>query len=202
MLRDILTKRLRLLNFSGISWLKKATCYTSMAGLFFFSTLIFVIPSVISQEAATGKQLADKRIKITSHKLEYDNQSKYAEFIGNVVALQNQSVINADRLKIYYEGDLASSGGADSGGNSITRIVASGNVQIKIDDREAVADTATYIVKTKVLTLTGSDAKVSQGKNIITGPKIIFYRADGRTVVEGSQKNQVKAVFFSKDQGF
>jgi lipopolysaccharide export system protein LptA len=156
----------------------------------------------IAEDAPPSKLPAENMIKITSNRLESDSKLKTAEFIGNVIARQASTVINAERLKIFYQGDIGNRAGPVSNNNAITKIIASGNVQIKMDDREAEADTATYITKTKELTLIGADAKVSQGDNFISGSKIIFYRSDGRTIVEGNQKNQVKAVFYPKDKGF
>jgi lipopolysaccharide export system protein LptA len=165
-----------------------------------FLMLPYLCGIAMAQESPSAKQPTENRIKITSNKLESDNQSKSAEFIGNVVASQAGTVIRADRLKIFYTGDMGGSAGFASSASSITKIIARGSVHIKMDDREALADKATYITKTKVLTLEGANAKVSQGENFISGTKIIFYRVDGRTVVEGSQQKQVKAIFFPKEK--
>jgi lipopolysaccharide export system protein LptA len=170
-------------------------------GLGLFLALAIMDGMAFAQESPPAKPPEENKIKITSNRLESDSQSKTAEFIGNVVARQAETVIQADRLKIFYQGDVGSSGGLASSSNSITKIIARGNVQMKMDDREAIADTATYVIKTKVLTLEGANARVSQGDNFISGTKIIFYRADERTIVEGSQQNQVKAIFFPKDKG-
>jgi lipopolysaccharide export system protein LptA len=45
----------------------------------------------------------DRKIHITADKLISDNDADYAEFIGNVRATQEDTVITADSLKIFVK---------------------------------------------------------------------------------------------------
>ena len=139
-------------------------------------------------------------VHITSDKLISYNKGGYAEFIGNVTATQKETIITADRIKVIFKKDLANTGSLSVNEESISKIIANGNVKIKFDNRVAVTQQAVYNTKTKVLVLTGDGSRITSGKNTISGEKITFYRADGRLNVESGSKKRVDAVFYSGEQ--
>ena len=143
----------------------------------------------------------NNKIYITADKLISDNKAGYAEFIGNVRANQEETVITADRLKIFYKKHRADKNKPVIGQESIHQIVANGNVKIKFDNRVAESQQAVYNTETNVLVLSGVDSKIISGNDIITGEKITFYRTDGRIAVEGGHKERVEAVFFAGEKG-
>ncbi len=164
--------------------------------------------------AARGDQkpiTADKtresqKIHITSDRLESQPKKNLVEFIGNVRVRQANTTISSDRLKIYYQGGMegqgkAKSKGKKSGQESIKKIVAMGNVIIKIDERIAVADKAEYTPGTGDIILTGKNAKISEGANFVAGEKITFNRNSNRITVQRSGNQRVEAVFFSETVG-
>ena len=139
-------------------------------------------------------------IHITSDKLISYNKAGYAEFIGDVTATQEETVINADRIKVIFKKNLANKGPLSVSEESISEIIANGNVKIKFDNRVAVAQQAVYNTKTKVLVLTGEGSRITSGKDTISGEKITFYRTDGRLNVESGSKKRVEAEFYSGQQ--
>jgi len=149
----------------------------------------------------TRKDKKNEKIHITADKLISDNEAKYAEFIGNVRATQRDTVITADRLKIFYKKDLDNKKNPPVGDESIKKIVANGNVQIKFDNRVAVTQQAVYITETRVLVLSGADSKIISGNDSISGEKITIYRTDGRIKVESGKGKRVEAVFYSGEKG-
>jgi lipopolysaccharide export system protein LptA len=142
----------------------------------------------------------NKIIHITSDKLISYNKAGYAEFIGNVTATQEETVITADRLKVIFKKNIANKGALSVDEESIHEIVAEGNVKIKFDNRVAVTQQAVYNTKTMVLVLTGDGSRITSEKDSISGEKITFYRADGRVNVESGSKKRVEAVFYSGQQ--
>lgn len=140
-------------------------------------------------------------IHITSDKLISDNKAGYAEFIGNVKATQDDTVITSDRLKIYYKKNIANKGPLSVSEESIHKIVAKGNVEIKFDNRVATAQQAIYNTETMVLVLSGNNSKIISENESISGEKITFYRIDGRINVESGNKKRVEAVFYSGQKG-
>ena len=73
-------------------------------------------------------------------------------------------------------------------------------MEIKFDNRLAVARQAVYITAQRMLVLSG-EASVTSGDNTIAGETITFYRDDGRFTVEGGSKGRVKAVILPEDSG-
>lgn len=139
------------------------------------------------------------QIQITAQRLISNTRENLAEFIGNVQARQGETLITADRLKIYFSGE--SKGEDASPGQSLEKLVASGNVEIKFDNRLAVAQQAVYITAQRLLILSGPKATVTSGDNTITGQTITFYREEGRFTVEGGSDGRVNAVILPESSG-
>ena len=140
-------------------------------------------------------------IHITSDKLIAEKKAGYAEFIGHVKATQEESVITSDSLKIFYKKNTANKGSLSVSNESIHKIVAKGNVEIKFDNRVATAQEAVYNTETMVLVLSGNNSKIISENDSISGEKITFYRIDGRINVESGNKKRVEAVFYSGQKG-
>jgi lipopolysaccharide export system protein LptA len=152
-----------------------------------------------SKTKVADNKPADEPIQIIADQLISDNQEKFADFIGNVVATQADFVINSDKLRIYYRGELLGSE-KQSGSNDdmLKKIVATGNVRITSEQYNAEAEEVEYDTAAMTIILTGENSKVISGKNSITGSKIIMYRKEGRVKVESSKSQRVKALFYSE----
>ena len=144
----------------------------------------------------------DRKIHITADKLISDNDADYAEFIGNVRATQEDTVITADRLKIFVKKNPDNKDAPGVGTESINKIIASGNVKINFDNRVAVTPQAVYNIKTGILVLSGDNSRIVSGKDSISGEKITIYRTTGRITVESGSEKRVEAVFYSVEKGF
>jgi lipopolysaccharide export system protein LptA len=144
--------------------------------------------STDAEAAAAGK------IDIKSDRLLIDNEKRTADFSGNVVAHQEETTIEADRLMIYYK---------ESGGESaeaLEKIVATGNVRIQFENGLAETPEAVYNMETRTFVLTGAGSRVISGNSSISGEKITLRRDDGKVTVEGGQSRQVEAVFYPEDE--
>ncbi|RPH47583.1 MAG: hypothetical protein EHM85_19510 [Desulfobacteraceae bacterium] len=171
---------------------------------FAFSLLFLFHPDSAFAAEKTQKQKKDegeKKIHITADRLIAEGNSNNAEFIGNVRAVQETTVITSERLKIFYKKDSSGIKDNSKGEESIKEIIATGNVKILFDDKIAETQQAVYAAETRVLVLNGPDSKVTSGKNIISGSKITFFRDDGRVKVEGSGNRRVEAFFESGGKG-
>jgi len=140
-----------------------------------------------------------KKIHITAQRLISNTADNNAEFIGNVRASQGGTLITADSLKIFFSGK--SDTGEASPAQSLDKLEATGNVEIKFDNRLAVARQAVYITARRLLILTGPGAAVTSGENTITGETITFYRDDGRFTVEGGYHGRVTATILPEESG-
>jgi lipopolysaccharide transport protein LptA len=140
---------------------------------------------------------AQTKIRITADKLESDHEMQLVQFSGNVVATEDDVVIQADRMKVFYtpgEGESVETGRID-------KIVSEGNVKIVFDGatKTALAEKAVYLAETKVLELSGGDPQVWSGKNVIRGKKITVFQNENRSLVEGDDGAQVEATLFVEE---
>ncbi len=152
-------------------------------------------------DAQTQNVEKETKIHITSDKMISESEADYIEFIGNVRATQEANVVTGDSLKVFFKGGMDKNKDLFVGDESIKKIIAKGNVKIIFEDKIATAQQATYTTDSKILVLSGPDAKIISGKDSVSGEKITFYRADERVIVESGKEKQVKAVFFRKQEG-
>jgi len=185
--------------------MKKYPCNPTLKSLFLSITLLLTInclswihPLFLDNIIAAELQ-KNSKIHITADKLSINNDNSLAEFSGNVKASQGNTVITADHLQIYYNKN--SKNEEIQKADSIQKIVISGNVTIKFDNRVAVTHKAVYIVKERILILSGKDTAITSGKDSISGKKITLYRDDGRVSVEGGIEKQVTAIIHSDGNG-
>jgi len=156
-----------------------------------------------SKTATPDKKAEDQPILIKADQLISNNEEKWAEFIGNVKVTQADLIIDSDKLRIYYRGELldaeekSDNNSNNNNENALKKIIATGNVKIKTTKYIAESDRVEYDTDAMTITMTGDNSKVISGKNSIAGSKIILYRKDNRVKVLGNQKKRVEATFFS-----
>lgn len=137
-------------------------------------------------------------VRISAETLVADDAEKFAEFSGNVRATQGETVINADRLKIFYDSQGSKEGGPLSGSDVIKKVVATGNVNIRFKELTAESQNAVYTVGDRVLLLSGPNSKVTREKSgTIAGSQITIHRDTGKIRFEGG----VEGTFFTGDSG-
>lgn len=192
---------MRVLDFNQNLWL----IFLFFAAAFMFIAGPVTTPSGYADEKPldtnTRNLAKDQKIHITADKLISDNNTNYAEFIGNVRATQEETVITADNLKIFLKQNPQNKKSPTVGTESINKIIASGNVKINFDNRVAVTPHAVYNTETEVLVLSGNNSRIISGNNSISGEKITLYRTTGRITVESSGEKRVEAVFYSGEKG-
>jgi len=81
--------------------------------LLFFATAFILLACLVAtpsgyadekpRDTDTRNLAKDQKIHITADKLISDNNADYAEFIGNVRATQEDTVITAAKLKIFFK---------------------------------------------------------------------------------------------------
>ena len=155
----------------------------------------------VAQETVSESSLpaSDNPIRITADKLITDTQNKTAEFIGHVLASQDDTTITSDKLTVYYR--EGSETGGTAGMDAIVRIVAQGAVKMELEDQTAYTEHAEYIADERIVILTGPSSKIVSGSNSISGHKITLYRDDGRIHVAGTTEKPVEAFFYSNENG-
>ncbi len=165
-----------------------------------FGMIIAVATVDVKGQQNPVNAVDEKKILITADVLIADNESGFAEFIGNVRATQGTTLITSDRLKVFYKDDAGGVEKMTGSAGAMEKIVATGNVNINIDDKKAVSDQAEYSMEKRILVLSGPDSRVTTANESIAGSVITFYRDDGRIKVEGAKDKQVEAVFYDTER--
>jgi len=143
-------------------------------------------------------------IEITSDRMEAFNEKKMVVFSGNATAKQGDITLKADQLFLYNKNEpgkndkIATKEISTSG--ELDKIVAKGNVIITQKERMATGNEASYQQDTGQIILTGN-AILREGKNIITGCKVIVYTNEDRGSVvpcTPGKGERVKAVIYQQ----
>jgi lipopolysaccharide export system protein LptA len=139
---------------------------------------------------------SDQPVNITSDRMVADNRNRTVNFLGNVVAKREDMIIFSDQLSAVYTEQ-----------SKIEKIIARGNVKINQTDRTATCQEATFFQLPQQKVLMTGKPKVWQGKNIITGDKIIIFIKEDRVEVEsdkqeGGKQGRVNAIIYPGGKGF
>ena len=145
-----------------------------------FAVLACALSGAFAQSAAPVEESVTV---ITSERLTFDYQRQFALFEGNVVVVDPQMRILADKMTVLFDE-----------GNKAKSIKAEGEVYIIQEEKKAKAEKADYDVATGTIVLTGKP-QITQGKDVVTGETITFFKNEDRVLVDGRSK----LVIFPKD---
>ncbi|HMO50817.1 MAG TPA: LptA/OstA family protein [Kiritimatiellia bacterium] len=128
--------------------------------------------------AAAQKKASETDVTvITSERLTFDYLKKFALFEKDVLVVDPQMKIYADKMLVRFNND-----------NRATYIKAEGNVIIIQDDKRARGEVAEYEVASGEITLSGNPM-ITSGKNIMTADVIKYWRDDSR--MEGKPRSRL-----------
>lgn len=109
---------------------------------------------------------------ITSERLTFDYKAHYALFEENVVVVDPEMKIFADKMRVEFdENDKART------------ITCDGRVNIIQEDKKARSESATYDVASGKIVLRGNP-RVTRDKDILTAETITFWRDDNKMLCE------------------
>ena len=135
-------------------------------------------------------------VRISSDAAEYSNKEGLVVFTGNVVVVQADSTITAERMDVSFEKPAAAAGtpaagiGAPANAQRITKIVAQQKVTFRQVDPEtnkeryATGDKGVYDVDQRTVTMSGNP-RLWEGKNVIVGDEMVFTLEDKKVMVKG-----------------
>lgn len=163
--------------------------------------LILVFAVILPLALVKGVCGGENPIQITSDRLDAYDDKNLVLFSGNVVAVQNDTVVNSDELYLYY--DKNSNGGnaisgITEGAGKIERIELKGNVIIKRGERTVTGDMAVFYNAGQKIIMTGN-AVMMEGENVIRGDRITVFLTENRGVVDGSGGERVTATIYPGD---
>ena len=152
--------------------------------------------------AAPAKKAAEPQapVKISADTAEYFNTEGLVVFTGNVVAVQADTTLSADRMEMTFDKPTQSPAqsqekpatgiGAPANAQRITKIVAEKKVSFRqIDpesgkERYATGEKGVYDVEQRLVTMSGNP-RLWEGKNVIVGDEMTFSLGDKKVIVKG-----------------
>lgn len=150
--------------------------------------------------ARSSPAAAQPPVKIQADRAEYSSTENKVVFTGKVKATQGDATLTAERMEVVIAPEPAP--GEDrpqpvegrtqtaEAQSRIQSIVATQNVTFRQVDAETkkerygVGERGEYDAVKKVMTLTGNP-RVWEGKNVMTGEKMLFFLESHRVQVEG-----------------
>lgn len=176
---------------------------------FLLAALLF---SPCAQAAAPSllDDSADQPVDVTADTMEYSADSSTVVFRGNVEAVRGTFKMWSETLTLVLKKQSGKEEKKEeksekkskdlSKGNDIDRIIAEKNVRFKNETQHGTAQKATFLAEKNILILEG-DPVLQDGDNSIRGNVIRYFMNENRSVVEGSAKKRVHAVFSNEKKG-
>lgn len=163
----------------------------SVVGVFLFLLLVIGHWSLVTVSYAEEEGIKEENapIKITSSRMETQNEKNVVSFLENVVAKKGDMTIYANRLDVYSDKDK----------KKLIKIIAAGDVKIEKGEKVATGATAEYYDEEQKLILRGNP-KLKEKDNLIEGSEIIYYIKEENVTVHGDEKKKVEVTLFPEEK--
>ena len=161
-----------------------------------------------AQDSSDKKNIIKKNepIDITSNRMDAFNEKKMVVFSGDATAVQGDIVLMSDQLFVYYKNEPGKKnkiGKKEMGtAGELDKIEAKGNVVVTQKERLAISEEAYFNRESGQIVMTGN-AFLRDGKNTITGCKVIVYTNEDRASAvpcTSGKKERVKAVIYPQQK--
>jgi lipopolysaccharide transport protein LptA len=159
-------------------------------------------PAATSSSSPTNPPATNGPIVITSERLEVDYARNIFTFKTNVLAVNPQMTLRADKMEAFLGATTNAAATATNAAVSRTnatpavqKIIATGSVLITQEKRRATCGRAEYTADDGRVVLT-ENPKVESADGTITGEKITFWQGQDRMEVESSSR----LVLFPEDK--
>jgi lipopolysaccharide export system protein LptA len=138
-------------------------------------------------------------VDVTADQLETANANCQATWRGNAEALQDNSRLRADVLKIFNKKGPAKAGGKGDACGDMDRLEAEGSVYYVTPDQKVRSNRAVYEAGSTTITMIG-DVVAVRGQNVLRGDKMVVNTDTGEGRMEGGAggkgKNRPRGVFY------
>ena len=170
---------------------------------FFLTLVLFSCCTVGAMAAPLPGADSNLPVDVTADNMVYNADKNTVVFQGSVEAVRGQFRMWSETLTLYLKS--TGNAGAEKStapameGSDLDRIVAEKNVRFQNGTQTGSAQKATYFSARSLLVLEGNPV-LHDGDNSIRGNVIRYFVNENRSVVEGSPKQRVHAVFSSNDR--
>ena len=140
-------------------------------------------------------------VDVTADSMEYSADKNTVVFHGNVEAIRGDFKMWSDKLTLVLKGKDSKGEKSAKKGNAMAdaagdldRVIAEKNFRFKNGLQHGTSDKATFFAQKNILVLEG-DPILHDGENSIRGSVIRYFLNENRSVIEGSSKKRVHAIF-------
>ncbi len=116
-------------------------------------------------------------VEVTSETLNVNQADGSAEFLGNVIVIQGEMRLSAERVLVIYNEDRS----------AIQRLEATENVVLVSPPDAAEGDRAEYTIDTGVIRMNGN-VLLTQGPSVISGDQMVANLTSGTATMTGRVK--------------
>jgi len=162
-----------------------------------------ILCSSIAMAAPIPGADADLPVDVTADNMEYRADNSTVVFRGKVEATRGEFKMWSEILTLVLKGEKKNGEQTDkktSQNGDLDKIIAEQNVRFHNGSQNGSAQKATFLAKQNILVLEG-DPVLHDGDNSIRGNVIRYFINENRSVVEGSTKKRVHAVFSNENKG-
>jgi lipopolysaccharide export system protein LptA len=145
-------------------------------------------------------QLSGQPLEVTADRLEVEQRTGAAIFSGEVLAVQGDLRLTAERIRIEYapaqpggtEPATTQSGAAPAeGATRVERLIATGRVTLVTPEEAIEAQEAVYDLPRGTLEMTG-DVLLVQGDNILSGQRFVADLTAGTGQMSGRVRTVIR----------
>lgn len=136
-----------------------------------------------AQELVIG-QSSKEPIDITSNELIFYRKENIAVFTGNVIAVQGNTSVKADKMEVFFR---ASTERAEEKLSKVKSINLKNNVEIITPQEKATATDGVYNAETGVFTLT-DNVTLTQGETVLKGNKMVYDKNTEESLLTSGNK--------------
>jgi LPS export ABC transporter protein LptC/lipopolysaccharide transport protein LptA len=169
-----------------------------------------LVPSGAGGETAALGRDSRQPVDVTAEQLHVDDNIRTAVFMGDVVAVQGESMMKTPELHVSYEGKPASeqmtaAPGQSGEGSRLSRLLGTNGVVVSAgSDRRVSSDQVEFDAKANTALFTGN-VLVNQQKNVLQGRRLFIDRKAGRSRLDapgdpGQPSGRIAATFFQSER--
>ena len=138
---------------------------------------------------------------INSDRMQSDYLNNVGTFEGNVVVIDPRLTLRADQMTVFFGGTNNIVNGTTNQVRAIQHIVATGAVEIHLDQKKATCDQADYTTSDDKAILTGTP-KVETPEGVVTGKKITIWHGKEKMDVESdvTDTNRTRLLIYPEEQ--
>lgn len=118
-------------------------------------------------------------VDVSAERLEVQDRSDRAVFVGNVHVKQGELGLDTERLTVAYSGSPANNSGVQ-----IRRLDAAGGVVVRSPSETAKGDFGIYDLDRRLITLIGN-VQLTRQNDHISGARLVIDLDSGRAVIDG-----------------